>query len=227
MALIVSLETSTKVCSVAVHKDGNLLSEYEFRVEKSHSKLITQAITFLMDGLGLKMSDLDAVAVSKGPGSYTGLRIGVSTAKGLCYALDKPLIAVDTLEAMARKVNKFNFNNALVCPMIDARRLEVYCALYNSKNETIVPVAAVILNESSFSEFMETGEVIFLGDGSAKFVPLVARADKAFFLQNENPSAEYVGIIAEEKFAAKQFEDVAYFEPFYLKDFISTGSIQN
>ncbi len=227
MALILSLETSTKVCSVAVHKDGDLLSVYEFRVERSHSKLITQAISFLMNGLDLKMTNLDAIAVSKGPGSYTGLRIGVSTAKGLCYALEKPLIAVDTLAAMARKVNKFNLKNSFVCPMIDARRLEVYCAIYNRSNETISPVSAVILNESSFEEFLSSNEIIFLGDGSAKYEPIVKHADKAFFLKNENPSAEYVGIIAEEKFSDKQFEDVAYFEPFYLKDFISTGSTQN
>jgi tRNA threonylcarbamoyladenosine biosynthesis protein TsaB len=227
MALILSLETSTKVCSVAVHKDGDLLSVYEFRVERSHSKLITQAISFLMNGLDLKMTNLDAIAVSKGPGSYTGLRIGVSTAKGLCYALEKPLIAVDTLAAMARKVNKFNLKDSLVCPMIDARRLEVYCAIYNKSNETIAPVSAVILNESSFGEFLSSNEIIFLGDGAAKFEPIVQQADNAFFLKNENPSAEYVGIIAEEKFSDKQFEDVAYFEPFYLKDFISTGSNQN
>jgi len=227
MALILSLETSTKVCSVAIHKDGNLLSVYEFRVERSHSKLITQAISFLMEGLDLKKADLDAIAVSKGPGSYTGLRIGVSTAKGLCYALDKPLIAVDTLAAMARKVNKFNFKNSLVCPMIDARRLEVYCALFNKENEIISPVSAVILNESSFSGFLSSSEIIFLGDGAGKFAPLVIGTTNAIFLQNENPSAEYVGIIAEEKYLNKQFEDVAYFEPFYLKDFISTGSTQN
>ncbi len=227
MALILSLETSTKVCSVAIHKDGNLLSVYEFRIERSHSKLITQAISFLMEGLELKMTDLDAIAVSKGPGSYTGLRIGVSTAKGLCYAVDKPLIAVDTLAAMARKVNKFNFKNSLVCPMIDARRLEVYCALYNKENEIISPVSAVILNESSFSGFFSSSEIIFLGDGAGKFAPLLAGNNKAIFLQNENPSAEYVGIIAEEKYSNRQFEDVAYFEPFYLKDFISTGSTQN
>lgn len=227
MALILSLETSTKVCSVAIHKDGNLLSVYEFRVERSHSKLITQAISFLVEGLDLKMTDLDAIAVSKGPGSYTGLRIGVSTAKGLCYALDKPLIAVDTLAAMARKVNKFNFKDSLVCPMIDARRLEVYCALYNKENEIISPVSAVILNEYSFREFLNSREIIFLGDGAGKFAPLVAESSKAIFLQNENPSAEYVGMIGEEKYLDKQYEDVAYFEPFYLKDFISTGSIQN
>ncbi|WP_028978649.1 tRNA (adenosine(37)-N6)-threonylcarbamoyltransferase complex dimerization subunit type 1 TsaB [Sporocytophaga myxococcoides] len=227
MALILSLETSTKVCSVAIHKDGNLLSVYEFRVERSHSKLITQAISFLMEGLDLKMSDLDAIAVSKGPGSYTGLRIGVSTAKGLCYGLDKPLIAVDTLEAMARKVNKYNLRNSLICPMIDARRLEVYCALYNKENETIFPVSAVILNEFSFSNFLNSSEIIFLGDGAGKFAPLVAARCNAIFLQNENPSAEYVGIIAEEKYLEGLFEDVAYFEPFYLKDFISTGSTQN
>ncbi|WP_045462669.1 tRNA (adenosine(37)-N6)-threonylcarbamoyltransferase complex dimerization subunit type 1 TsaB [Sporocytophaga myxococcoides] len=224
MALILSLETSTKVCSVAVHKDGDLLSVYEFRVERSHSKLITQAISFLLSGLELKVTDLDAIAVSRGPGSYTGLRIGVSTAKGLCYALEKPLISVDTLAAMARKVNKFNFKDSLVCPMIDARRLEVYSAVYNKSNETISPVSAVILNESSFGEFLSSNEIIFLGDGAAKFEPIVKHADNAFFLKSENPSAEYVGIIAEEKFSDKQFEDVAYFEPFYLKDFISTGS---
>ncbi|HEY8402519.1 MAG TPA: tRNA (adenosine(37)-N6)-threonylcarbamoyltransferase complex dimerization subunit type 1 TsaB [Cytophagaceae bacterium] len=221
MSLILSIETSTKAFSVALHEEGKLLADFEMLVEKSHSRVITLAIEQLFVMTNRKMADLKAVAVSKGPGSYTGLRIGVSTAKGLCFALDIPLIAINTLEAMAFEVNRFN-PGYLVCPMIDARRMEVYCTVMDKDSQIIRPTEAVILNEDSFNDLLDTNSIFFCGDGSEKAKTLFNKPN-AFFIDNLYPSAKNIGFLAGDRFRARYFEDVAYFEPFYLKDFISTG----
>ena len=223
MSLILSIETSTKVCSVALHREQTLLASSEILIEKSHSKFITVLIENLFSHSGEEMKSLDAVAVSKGPGSYTGLRIGVSTAKGICYALEKPLIAIDTLKSMAFEANRFNIQKALLCPMIDARRMEVYCALYDSDLNCKEEVNAKIIDESSFKETLSEQPVLFFGDGSQKCAAVIKNKN-AFFIENVYPSAINIGTLALKAFEETQFEDLAYFEPFYLKDFVRFGA---
>jgi tRNA threonylcarbamoyladenosine biosynthesis protein TsaB len=223
MPLILSIETSTTVCSVALHRGQKLLTSAEIQIEKSHSRFITILIEKLFSDSGEKINNLSAIAVSKGPGSYTGLRIGVSTAKGICYALDKPLIAIDTLESMAYQVNQSNVHKALLCPMIDARRMEVYCALYDANLNCEENVKAVIIDENSFKEILSSQQVLFFGDGSQKCAEVLGKNKNAFFLEKINPSAISIGELALNTFEEKRFEDVAYFEPFYLKDFVRFG----
>lgn len=222
MPKILSIETSTTVCSVALTTDGNTLASQKLFLEKSHSTLLTVVIEQIMKQVGMEMAELDAIAVSKGPGSYTGLRIGVSTAKGLCYALDKPLIAVNTLLAMANEVNRQNHSQALLCPMIDARRMEVYTALYDDGLNELKKTSAKILEENSFDETLNQKQVLFFGNGADKFMALKTGVANAVFIDNITPSAWSVGLLANQAFLKGDFEDVAYFEPFYLKDFVAT-----
>ena len=173
---------------------------------------------------GLKPADLDAVCVSKGPGSYTGLRIGVSAAKGLCYGLGIPLLSVGSLESMANWATS-NFKQELadvsfLCPMIDARRMEVYAQLFEASFNELQPVSAEIIDENSFSSELEEGKVAFFGDGAAKCKEVINHPN-AVFLDAFKPSAQGMIALAEQKFVDKQFEDVAYFEPYYLKDFVA------
>ena len=220
MALILSLETSSTVCSVALAQDGRLIGSSELRLEKSHSSHITVLIQQLLENTGFTEKDLAAVAVSGGPGSYTGLRIGTSTAKGLCYALNIPLIAVSTLQAMVQETVQFTPNpeTYLFCPMIDARRMEVYTALYNSALTEVGKDQALILEPDSFRENLETQKILFFGSGAAKWQTLLGENANALFLKSVIPSAEAVSELAWQKFQAAQFEDVAYYEPFYVKE---------
>ena len=222
MSLILSLETSTNVCSVALTREGDTVATEKLFVEKSHSNLLTVVIDSLLGQVGIEKQELSAIAVSKGPGSYTGLRIGVSTAKGLCYALDKPLIAVNTLQAMAREILPYNTHQAYLCPMLDARRMEVYTALYDASLKELMPTQAMILDESSFAETLAENNVLFFGNGSDKFRALVESNANAYFISGHSPSALAVGQLASEAYQKQRFEDVAYFEPFYLKDFVAT-----
>lgn len=222
MPLILSIETSTTVCSVAITNGSDIVACEKLFLEKSHSNLLTVVIESLLAHSNIKAHELDAIAVSEGPGSYTGLRIGVSTAKGLCYALDKPLIAVQTLKAMAHEVNQFNSEKFLLAPMLDARRMEVYTALFDSELEVIQAVKPLILEESSFSETLAGQKVLYFGDGSDKFRPLVENNVNAAFIPDVSPSAWAVGQLASGKYNENHFEDVAYFEPFYLKEFQAT-----
>jgi tRNA threonylcarbamoyladenosine biosynthesis protein TsaB len=219
MSIILGIETSTKICAVAISNGDKLLALEEEGGDYSHSEKLTIFIQKVLKSANLVLKDVDVIAVSKGPGSYTGLRIGVSVAKGLCYALDKPLIAVDTLQAMARNPS---LSGDLFCPMIDARRMEVYTALYDRKNEMVEPITAKIIDENSFSATLAAHKVVFFGDGSAKCKELLASNSNAIFSQEGLPSAQYINQIALEKYKRQEFEDVAYFEPYYLKDFIAT-----
>jgi tRNA threonylcarbamoyladenosine biosynthesis protein TsaB len=221
MSLILGLETSTKICSVAISKGDKLLALKEEGGEYSHSEKLTVFIQNVLKEAGLNLDEIDAIAVSKGPGSYTGLRIGVSVAKGLCYALNKPLISVDTLQAMALGVSKQQESD-LYCSMIDARRMEVYTALFDINNNVVEPVSAKIIDENSFSENLKENKVLFYGDGADKCKEVLSTNSKAIFSEKGLPSAQYINRIALEKFNKKDFEDVAYFEPYYLKDFIAT-----
>ena len=227
MSLILGIETATKICSVAISRDEKLLALKEIGGEYSHSENLNHFIELACAEAKITLNQLDAIAISKGPGSYTGLRIGVSTAKGLCYGLDKPLIAVDTLKAMAVRLidslsDSENWGGALFCPMIDARRMEVYTALYNSNFEMIEPISAKIIDENSFTNFLDKNKVVFFGDGAEKCKSLLNNHPNAVFIDNVEPSAQYVNQLASSKFKQGIFEDVAYFEPYYLKEFLAT-----
>lgn len=230
MALILNIETSTTVCSVCISKDGKVLSFRESNDEKTHAKLLTVFIDEIVKEQNIKFDDFDAVAVSMGPGSYTGLRIGVSTAKGLCYAKDLPLIAINTLQAMANGVAQKikngeieinDFENSILVPMIDARRMEVYSSFFNSKIETIREIKAEIIDETSYQEILENKQMIFFGDGSEKIKNTVKHKN-AIFINDINTSSLPMADIAEKAYRNSEFKDIAYFEPFYLKDFVAT-----
>lgn len=230
MATILNIETATEVCSVNLARDGEILAEKESVEGLNHSRLLTVFIDEIFRENNFDPAQLHAIAVSKGPGSYTGLRIGVSVAKGLCYSLGIPLIAVGTLEALGKYAaqNRGDFiqgieneKNILFCPMIDARRMEVYTALFNSKGENVEPVSAKIIDESSYSEYLNQHPVMFFGNGAEKCKAALTHSN-AWFSGPVKASARFMIGLAEEKYIKNDFEDVAYFEPFYLKNFIAT-----
>lgn len=213
------------MCSVALAEDGKLLSLKEENKGFTHAENITLFIEAVLKGAGKKISDLDAIAISSGPGSYTGLRIGVSTAKGLCYALEKPLVAIPTLHSLTGLFTQSAVHSPqstvadFFCSMIDARRMEVYCALYDEHLNEIEKVSAKIIDENSFSDLLKENKIYFFGDGSHKCKMVLAHQPNAIFIDNIFPSASSMIFLSEEKFQKKEFEDVALFEPFYLKEF--------
>jgi tRNA threonylcarbamoyladenosine biosynthesis protein TsaB len=216
---ILNIETSTKACSVALFSGKQLVSHKEHVEEKfSHSEKLSLYMLEVLDLAKITFTDLSAIAISMGPGSYTGLRIGVSTAKGLCYALDIPLISISTLQAMAYGIS-LTKKSDVFCPMIDARRMEVYSAFYNAKNKLIRKIQADIIDEKSYQKEL-TDKVLFFGDGSEKLHETIIH-DNASFVSNFHPSAKFLGPLAYKKFQETDFEDTAYFEPYYLKDFIA------
>lgn len=236
--MILCLETATSTCSVALNDGNRTLALRECKGQNAHSEKITIFIKEVLDEVGVDYDRLDAVAVSKGPGSYTGLRIGVSTAKGICYAADKPLIAVDTLQAMAmgmrqRLGDELQLADLLV-PMIDARRMEVYCSVFDMQLNHIKDTAAVVFDATTHGAPF-TGELSFLntqiafpnahlylfGDGAPKLAPLFADDPKVQIVNDFGPSAAFMATLADQALQAKDFVDVAYFEPFYLKDFVA------
>jgi tRNA threonylcarbamoyladenosine biosynthesis protein TsaB len=219
MSLLLSLETSTTVCSVALHENGVLLATAETHREQSHASKLALLIEDVARVADVKISDLKAVAVSAGPGSYTGLRIGTSTAKGLCYALSIPLIAVGTLEILAAQMNQVNTTGARVCPMIDARRMEVYCQLFDAQNISLGAVEAKIIDEQSFASELNEGPIIFFGNGADK-CRAVIRHPAASFVSGVTPAAASLGALASRKLLKNEVEDLVHFEPFYLKEFL-------
>ena len=225
MATILSIETATRTCSVALHQEGTLLSLQEVHLEKSHSSLLHVMIDRLLEYTEVERSALEAIALSMGPGSYTGLRIGASAAKGLCYALDIPLIGVDTLEAMAYGVDQSNPHRAWLCPMIDARRMEVFCRLQTSgqghSSKELLATQALVVGQEAFQEFLAQHEIWFFGNGSDKCRPLLEASSNARFVGNIKTTARWVGEIATAKFQHQVFEDVAYSVPRYGKAFYS------
>lgn len=221
--LILSIDTSTRGCSVALHNDGALVSSYDLLTDRSSSAMLTTLMKNAVEHAGHALADLDAVAVAKGPGSYTGLRVGVSTAKGLCYALDKPLLAISTLEGMTAQLIPYYPADYLFCPMIDARRMEVFAAVYDGSLREIQPTQAVILDQDSFAGFLAKHSVVFFGDGAPKCRPLLEAHPNAYFPSLPvEPSARTIGQLAMEAFRLGKFEDLASFEPYYLKDFMGT-----
>ena len=222
MGLILSIETATKVCSVALHEDEEMLGSQELHVDRSHSEYLAVMIKDLFRYTGKETKDLSAIAVSKGPGSYTGLRIGVSTAKGLCFGLDIPLISVNSLLAMAYDVNQYNLNGYDLCPMLDARRMEVYCLVTDDQLHVKQETHSRIVEEDSFSSEIMENPMMFFGNGMPKSRGILEGKENAFFINNVHPKASNIGFMAYEKFKNKDFENTVTFEPFYLKDFIAT-----
>jgi tRNA threonylcarbamoyladenosine biosynthesis protein TsaB len=226
MSMILCIETATQNCSVAIGRDGIIISKRESLNDYAHSKQLTLFIRDVINDAGIGLDQLDAVAVSKGPGSFTGLRIGVSTAKGLCYALEKPLISVSTLQSMAFGMttlvnNEIHNNPVLYCPMIDARRMEVYTAIYDKENREIMTPVAEIINTDSFSAYFKDHHIVFAGDGAKKCRETLAGQPGAVFKELPLPSSIYMISLAEQIYTSGKFEDIAYFEPYYLKDFIA------
>ena len=219
MALILGIETATKNCSVALFKDSKLIAEKEHVSDGyTHAEQLNLFIKEVVGSANITLTEIEAVALSMGPGSYTGLRIGTSTAKGLCYALEIPLLAISTLQAMAFGMAE-NESSAVYCPMIDARRMEVFSALFDENNKEIRGVQADVVDEQTYTNFFKN-EVLFFGDGALKCKEIINHKN-AKFIEGINPSAKNLGILANAKFENKDFEDVAYFEPYYLKDFVA------
>jgi tRNA threonylcarbamoyladenosine biosynthesis protein TsaB len=216
MALILNIETATKNCSVSLANEGVTIACKEIAEQNfSHAEKLHLFIDELLQENNFTYKDLKAIAVSQGPGSYTGLRIGVSSAKGLCYALSIPLIAIDTLETLARKIS---VSKGVIIPMIDARRMEVYSAIFNVDYTKIRVVEAEILDSNSYSEIKET--IHLIGDGISKFKEVLTDAKFIFHDDELYPSANDMSLLSYEKYKKSDFVDVAYFEPYYLKDFV-------
>ncbi|MCF6133259.1 tRNA (adenosine(37)-N6)-threonylcarbamoyltransferase complex dimerization subunit type 1 TsaB [Flavobacterium wongokense] len=216
MTYILNIETATKNCSVSLAKNGETVLCREIAEQGySHAEKLHVFIEEILKETNVNTNELSAIAVSKGPGSYTGLRIGVSTAKGLCYALGIPLIAVDTLQVLA---NKVSIQKGLIVPMIDARRMEVYSAVFDHKLHRIMEVQAEILTEESYAEMTEP--VYFIGDCQEKCKTVLTKDNFTFLSEIVFPSANEMSALSYDKFVKNDFEDVAYFEPFYLKDFL-------
>ncbi|MFY0601197.1 MAG: tRNA (adenosine(37)-N6)-threonylcarbamoyltransferase complex dimerization subunit type 1 TsaB [Cyclobacteriaceae bacterium] len=218
MALILAIDTSTKVCSIALHQDGVEIGHQAYHLQKSHSSLLPIIVKQLMENVEMQMNQIEAVAISAGPGSYTGLRIGTSTAKGLCYGLGVPLLSFDSLDSMYESVKDTVSNTTLICPMIDARRMEVYCNLRSTDGNRIWESKPLILDETTFSEFSETN-LLLIGDGAAKCTELFSNQENIKIQPGIYPNTFSVGRLMQEKFSKAQFEDLAYFEPDYLKEY--------
>ena len=227
MALILSIETGTDICSVALANDGELMALRESDEGRDHAKKVALFVDELLRETGVQPSDIDAIAVGKGPGSYTGLRIGVSFAKGMCYALGIPLIAIGSLDALtevAREdfeagildVEEGDWTQAKLCPMVDARRMEVYAQVFNVEGKPEGDVVAEVVTEESFNEWRAKSKFVIFGNGAKKCAEVLPDA----IIESVVPSARGIVRLAEEAFNAGKFEDLAYFEPFYLKDFI-------
>lgn len=226
MALILQIETATDVCSVSIAEDG-VTTAIEFDSGgRNHANILLPSIDSCIKNLGITLNKLDAVAVSMGPGSFTGLRIGVATAKGICFALDKPLIAVNTMKSMASQFRKHHALDVLICPMIDARRKEVYTALFDQNLNELFDTRAMILSEGSLQEWISEHPIAFLGDGAKKCEAILNPNSNCLFFNDFRSSAEGMNAICMEAYVNKRFEDVALFEPFYLKDFYMPTKIQ-
>ena len=218
MALILSIETATRVCSVAIHHEGKLIAYAESHLAQSHSVKLLPMISQVLANADLDQSKLDAIAISEGPGSYTGLRIGLATAKGLCFANDIPLISVSTLLAMAASQIPGKQPNQLLVPLIDARRMEAYGLVCDRKLNIVESQRSYIFDKTSFESHLKDNDLIFFGDGSVKLKDILTNCS-AIFIEGVYPSARYVGELAIKMYQSSRFEDLGYFKPNYLKEF--------
>ena len=226
MARILLIETSTSVLSVALAQDGTVVSERVCTEPRMQASLTAPLVKEVLDQAGLTAKDCDAVCVSSGPGSYTGLRVGVSTAKGLAFGANKPLLAVGTLDILVEGCPvKPGMTDAFIVPMIDARRMEVYTAVYSGEGQRLTEVEAKVIGPESFAEYLEQGPVLFVGDGALKCKDVIGHPNAGF--QEAFPMARHMAKSAQKAFDEGKFENLAYFEPFYLKDFIATVSKKN
>jgi tRNA threonylcarbamoyladenosine biosynthesis protein TsaB len=217
LGIILNIETATKNCSVSIADKGKIIAIKELNNGNySHAEVLHPFITTILKEANITIDQIDAVAVSKGPGSYTGLRIGVSAAKGLCFAFDKPLISIDTLTSLSCSIS---IDEGFIVPMIDARRLEVYAAVFDKKNQRVREIKADIIDENSFLEYLKINKVYFLGDGAHKCKEIITHKN-AVFVDAKFPSAKEMALLSYDKYQKNDTESVAYFEPFYLKDFI-------
>jgi len=217
LAIILNIETATKNCSVSIADNGVVKAIKELNNGNySHAEVLHSFIVAVLKEASINLNQIDAVAVSKGPGSYTGLRIGVSAAKGLSFSLHKPLISVDTLTSLSHSIS---INEGLIVPMLDARRMEVYSAIFNHNNEQIREIKAEIIDTTSFVDYLQTNTMYFLGDGAQKCKEVISHKN-AVFVDDKFPSAREMAKLSFHKYELNDVEDVAYFEPFYLKDFI-------
>jgi len=228
MAVILNIETSTPICSVALAKNGVVVAVKENEGENLHASQLAIYIEEIFKEANISIKDIDAVAVSEGPGSYTGLRIGVSTAKGIAYAADKKLIAVSTLQSIAigAKLSGNFSENAWFCPMIDARRMEVFMAFYDFEGKQQSGVSAKVITENDFEEELNLRPIVFAGNGAEKCKSSITHHN-ALFIKDIKASAKYMAMLSEKSYEQNNFKDVAYFEPFYLKDFVATVSQKN
>ena len=217
MAIILHIDTALETASIALSNNGAILGTIFNDRQQDHAAWIHEAIAELVNNSGIALNKIDAIAVSIGPGSYTGLRVGLATAKGLCFSLSKPLIALPTLQIIAAGVKGDADAGTLICPLIDARRMEVYTALYNSQLEEIRPAEALILSPDSFKEPLNKGKIIFCGSGSPKLSSLLNNSNAIF--TEEAGTAAQMAPLAEQKWTLKEFANLAYLEPFYLKEF--------
>lgn len=227
MPILLHIETSTDICSIALSQDDRILSVRESKGKNEHASMLATYISEVSCEANIPLNKINAVVVGKGPGSYTGLRIGVSTAKGLCYAIGKPLIAISPLQAMASIVAKdcIESKNTLFCPMIDAGRMEVYAAVYDGNMKEIRAVQADIVDLTIYAEYLNTYKMIFMGNGSDKCKELLSSFENAVFFDEVRNSATHMLDLALIAYKNKDFVNLAYFEPFYLKDFIAGKSI--
>lgn len=221
MALILLLETSTAKLSVALARDGKVIASRECEEPRLQASLTAPLVKEVLDSQGLTVADCDAVCVGKGPGSYTGLRVGVSTAKGLAFGAGLPLIAIGSLDVLVAGADRASH----IVPMIDARRMEVYTAVYSPDGEQLTPVEAKIIGPDSFADELAAGSVLFIGDGALKCREVITHPNARF--EEAWPLASNMAALAQKAFDEKRFEDLAYFEPFYLKDFVATVSRKN
>ena len=227
MALLLSIETSSPICSVALHQNGQLIAFNESATPQSTASRLAVMIDEVLKSGDCQPKQLQAVVISAGPGSYTGLRIGVATAKGICYALSIPLISVNTLELMAYQVKmkssditlEWGLGGEVLCPMLDARRMEVYCLLMDSNLKLVEPTRAKIIDEKSFEEWLDKSPIYFFGSGADKCKEVITHVN-AHFIWGVSPSASQLGELGEDKWKNLTFDDIATFEPLYLKDFM-------
>lgn len=230
MALILCIETGTDICSVGIARDGELISLRESDEGRDHARQVGVFVDELLEEMGLQPDELDAIAVGKGPGSYTGLRIGVSFSKGLCYGIGKPLLAIGSLDALTEVAREDyeagildvdGWEDAVLCPMVDARRMEVYTAVFENGRQ-ITETAPAIIDENSFAEYLEQGPCLFIGDGAGKCADVIKHPDATF--RQCWPKASSMVEPALAAYHSGDFKDVANFGPFYLKEFVATVS---
>lgn len=227
MSVILNIDTAIETAYITISKDGAIVAQLVNTEQKEHGAFLQPAIKNLLDTISVTLQQLDAIALSAGPGSYTGLRVGMASAKGLCFALNKPLISIGTLEILASAAissahSEIKNNNLLFCPMIDARRMEVFTALYDKSMQTVLNPCAMQLNEASFAKWLLKNKILFFGTGAKKWKQICSSENAILYAELNNPLA--MSILSHQKFERKEFANLSYAEPLYLKDFFDNSA---